>query len=78
MTKNPYDVLGVEKGASNATCKKAWHTLSKIYHPDCPTGDRAKFDEVQEAWKAIDSGIIVKPVEIKRSNLRHSTLFTFV
>lgn len=33
-TFDPYRVLGIEKDASFAEIKAAFHTLSKLYHPD--------------------------------------------
>ena len=32
--KDPYQVLGVPRGASEEEIKKAYHTLSRKYHPD--------------------------------------------
>jgi hypothetical protein len=37
-TFDPYRVLGLEKGASFADIKSAYHTQSKLYHPDCYSG----------------------------------------
>ncbi len=31
---DPYDVLGIPRGASLAEVKKAYHKLAKLYHPD--------------------------------------------
>lgn len=31
---DPYDVLGVPRGAAMAQVKKAYHKLAKLYHPD--------------------------------------------
>lgn len=31
---NPYEVLGIEKGAARATVRAAFHNRSKTYHPD--------------------------------------------
>lgn len=73
--KNPYSILGVAVGASKEDCKKAWRTLSRKYHPD-NGGDKDLFDEVQKAWKAIESGefnIVVK----QRRVLKHKTLLSF-
>ena len=53
-----YDVLGVEKGADDATIKKAYRTKAKKYHPDVSTEDdaEAKFKEVQEAYEVLSDG----------------------
>jgi curved DNA-binding protein CbpA len=76
MFSNPYSALGVANGTSKEDCKKAWRTLSRKYHPD-NGGDKDKFDEVQKAWQAIDSGACIINV-IKRKSLKHSSLFSFV
>ena len=51
-----YEVLGLEKGASDAEIKKAYRTLAKKYHPDMNPGDseaEAKFKEVNEAYAVL-------------------------
>lgn len=52
MTKNYYDVLGVDKGASKEEIKKAFYKLAAKYHPD-KGGDEAKFKEVNEAYQVL-------------------------
>lgn len=74
--KNPYEVLGVSPGASKDDCRKAYRKLSRLYHPDSPSGDQKRFIEIKEAWEFIESG--KKMVQaVKRTGLRHKTLFTF-
>ena len=50
-----YEVLGVEKNASEADIKSAFRKLAKKYHPDvCKESDaEAKFKEVQEAYSVL-------------------------
>ena len=48
-----YEVLGINKGASDDEIKKAYRQLAKKYHPDMNPGDKeaeAKFKEASEAY----------------------------
>ena len=53
MNKNPYEVLGVARDASDTDIKKAYHKLVMKYHPDKNPGDKSaeeKFKEVNNAF----------------------------
>ena len=52
--RNPYDVLGVAKGASEAEIKKAYRKLAKEYHPDRNAGDAKAKDRFSEANSAYE------------------------
>src|SRR6185437_15278032 len=54
--RDPYDVLGVSKNASEADIKKAFRSLAKKYHPDTKGGDAAaqkKFQEISGAYEIL-------------------------
>jgi curved DNA-binding protein len=53
MKKNYYDILGVNKNASQEDIKKAYRNLSKKYHPDKTGGDESKFKEINEAYDTL-------------------------
>jgi molecular chaperone DnaJ len=48
--KDYYQVLGIDKHASEDDIKKAFRKLAQKYHPDKKGGDEAKFKEVSEAY----------------------------
>ena len=54
-----YDVLGVDRNASDDELKKAYRKLARQYHPDLQTGDHQKktseekFKEVNEAYEVL-------------------------
>lgn len=51
-----YEVLGVQKGASESEIKKAYRKVAKKYHPDANPGDKEaeeKFKEAAEAYEVL-------------------------
>jgi DnaJ-class molecular chaperone len=52
--RDPYEVLGVSRSASEAEIKKAFRTLAKKHHPDTKGGDTAAKKRFQEISAAYD------------------------
>ncbi len=54
--RDPYEILGVSKTASEAEIKKAFRTLAKKHHPDTQTADKnaqKKFQEISGAYDIV-------------------------
>ncbi len=57
--KDPYQTLGISRGASDEEVKKAYRAQCKRWHPDLNPGNAAaeeKFKDVQAAYDAITKG----------------------
>lgn len=52
MAKNYYEILGVDKKATQDDVKKAFRKLAQKHHPD-KGGDEAKFKEITEAYSTL-------------------------
>jgi DnaJ-class molecular chaperone len=58
--KNYYQVLGIDKGASQEEIKKAFRRMASLYHPDHNpqnTGEaEEKFKDVNQAYEVLSDG----------------------
>lgn len=60
--RDPHDVLGVDRDASQATVKAAWRRLAREHHPDLASDSGARRDatrrmaEINAAYQALRSG----------------------
>ena len=57
--RDPYEVLGVPRGASEEEVTKAYRALAKKYHPDLNPGDEEaarQMSEINEAYDSIRRG----------------------
>lgn len=55
-TRDPYDVLGVERTATEAEIKKAYRRLARKFHPDVNPGDsgaQRRFQEIAAAYELL-------------------------
>lgn len=59
--QNYYEVLGVEKNATQDEIKKAYRKLAMQHHPDRTNGDDTKFKEIKQAYEILSD-------ESKRAN----------
>lgn len=50
---DPYEILSIDFGATDAEIKKSYRKLSVIYHPDKETGDAKEFMRITKAYKAL-------------------------
>ena len=69
MAKNYYEILGVDKNASEADIKSAYRNLTKKYHPDkFAQSPEAERKAAEEKFKEINQAYSVLSDQTKRSN----------
>lgn len=61
---DPFEILGVREDASANEIKKAYRTLSLIYHPDKDGGDSDKFVKITKAYAALTNDAARKNWEL--------------
>jgi len=54
MSKDPYEILGVEKSADEKTIKSAYRKLAKKYHPDLNPGNKEAAEKFRDISAAND------------------------
>lgn len=73
--KDYYEILGVDKSASDSEIKSAYRKLAKKYHPDLNQGDgesEKKFKEVNEAYEVLSDPEKKKQYDMFGSNTNFS------
>ena len=71
--RDPYEVLGIQRGATDDEIKKAYRAKCKRWHPDLNPNDptaEEHFKEVQAAYDAItkgDTAFIAVSMEVKNA-----------
>jgi molecular chaperone DnaJ len=55
MAKDYYEILGINRSATENEIKTAFRTLAHKYHPDKATGSDEKFKEINEAYQVLSN-----------------------
>jgi len=53
MAKDYYEILGIDRHASESEIKRAYRKLAHQHHPDKNSGEDKKFKEINEAYQVL-------------------------
>lgn len=70
MAINPYEVLGINPGATKDEIKSAYRKMAKKYHPDLHPDDPKAAEKMNEVNQAYD--MLMNPEKIQKSTARRS------
>ncbi len=71
-----YEILSIEKNASNEEITKAYRKLAKIYHPDKKTGNTEKFQQINYAYSILINNLTrLKYDDMKKTSKSKLTIF---
>src|SRR5438445_8587749 len=78
--RNPYHILGLQKGATEDDIRAAYKLLAKRYHPDRNMGDpsaQARFIAIKDAYDSLierkSSSSIANAIEEQGAELRRKS-----
>jgi DnaJ-class molecular chaperone len=75
--KNYYEILGIDKGATEDQIKKAYRALSKKFHPDINPAGETQFKEIAEAYEVLSDPMKKAEYDNPRQNQRFDPFSAF-